>query len=145
MVHDGAIDVLREIRAGLPKGVVALLGTVRWLGDDAPDGKVELFVAPGNDQLDAVRWARTDAINYGHDTGAVVAWLAQLNARYGLDVFRAETDSVEAFVTGEGTDWARLAKELYEFCPDIVDQGVGSLDELERVLSADGRIFLWWD
>jgi hypothetical protein len=148
IVEDGAIDVLREVRRKLPAGTVALLGTCRWLGKKGElgsDGQVELFIAPGKDQFDAVAWARTDAINCGHETDAVVSRLKELDRRYGLELVRAETDTVEGFITGKQADWSALAQELYEFCPDIVDQGVGSVEALEEELEASKRLYLWWD
>jgi hypothetical protein len=147
MVSEDAIATLRAVRKQLPAGTVALLGTTRWLGDDgdALEGKVELFVIEGADQFAALTHTRVDAINYGHETEAVVRRMKALHEKYGLDVVRAETDTIEGFVTGQGTDWARLAAELYEFCPDVVDQGVGSVEDLEAALAEEGRFYLWWD
>jgi hypothetical protein len=34
-----------------------------------------------------------------------------------------------------------LAQQMYDLCPDIVDQGTGTVEEL----SESGRLFLWWD
>ena len=35
--------------------------------------------------------------------------------------------------------------DLYEFCPDIVEQGCESVAALEEEIAAAGRVFLWWD
>ena len=147
MVSDEAIATLRTVRAQLPGGTVALLGTSRWLGDDANalDGMVELFVVEGKDPFDAVSHSKVDAINFGLETEAVVARLRKLDADYGLDLVRAETDTVEGFITGKNIDWERLAEELNEFCPDVVDQGVGDVGSLVDALKEDGRVYLWWD
>jgi hypothetical protein len=147
IISDEAIEKLRRVCARLPPGTVALLGTVRWLGKDraALEGKVELFVIEGKDQFDALTHARVDAVNYDMETAEVVKQLRELHARYGLDVVRAETDTVEGFITGKATDWKQLAADLYELCPDIVDQGVGDVESLEATLEEEGRFFLWWD
>ena len=39
----------------------------------------------------------------------------------------------------------QLAFEQYAFCPDIVDQGVGSVKALEKTLSKSTVWFFWWD
>ena len=39
----------------------------------------------------------------------------------------------------------QLAFEQYAFCPDIVDQGVGSVKALEKMLSKSTVWFFWWD
>ncbi|MBQ8825199.1 MAG: DUF4253 domain-containing protein, partial [Ruminococcus sp.] len=46
------------------------------------------------------------------------------------------TDAEEAF---------KLAKEQYAFCNDIVDQGVGSLEELAVTLMNSTVWYFWWD
>lgn len=39
----------------------------------------------------------------------------------------------------------QLAFEQYAFCPDIVDQGTGSIKALEKTLSMSVVWFFWWD
>jgi len=38
-----------------------------------------------------------------------------------------------------------LSHEMYEFCPDVVDQGAGSVEELERGIKLTNSFYLWWD
>ncbi len=38
-----------------------------------------------------------------------------------------------------------LAKEMYLLCPDIVDQGVGSVDILSEILTDSDCWYFWWD
>ncbi len=140
-----AVDVLHEVRAALPANTVAWLGTTRWLGERRHEGQVELCVGPGKDQLDILRHARSDAVNYGLETEAVVARLKQLDEQYGIDIFQAETDTVQLELEGEVDDWHALAQQLYELCPDSVDQGVGSVEELEDLIAGTRRVYLWWD
>jgi hypothetical protein len=40
---------------------------------------------------------------------------------------------------------AALAKRMYDFCPDIVDQGVGDVKELAAELKRTGKLYFWWD
>jgi hypothetical protein len=42
-------------------------------------------------------------------------------------------------------DSKKLAKKMYEFSPDIVSQGVGSVASLALELKKTQRFFLWWD
>ena len=39
----------------------------------------------------------------------------------------------------------QLASEQYAFCPDIVDQGMGSVGMLTRMLSNSSVWYFWWD
>lgn len=153
MVKDSALKALKKVREELAKGsvpnggtrCVAWLGTTRWLGEEKNDGKVELAIAEGKDQLDILRHAASDAINYGMETEDLVKKLAAYDKKYSIDIFHAETDTIEFDVKGDVDDWGAFAKDLYKFCPDIVDQGIGTVERLEEALVDTGRVYLWWD
>jgi len=36
-------------------------------------------------------------------------------------------------------------KELYDFCPDIVDQGTGTMEALKLEITRTRELYLWWD
>lgn len=42
-------------------------------------------------------------------------------------------------------DLEGFAQEVYRFCPDIVDQGTGSVSGLEDEVGKTQTLFLWWD
>ena len=42
-------------------------------------------------------------------------------------------------------DAAVLARRMYRFCPDIVDQGTGTVAALAKELEQTNELFLWWD
>jgi len=42
-------------------------------------------------------------------------------------------------------DTAAFAAELEAFCPDLVDQGVESVDALEKLVVEHRRVSFWWD
>ena len=54
-------------------------------------------------------------------------------------------DFVEGRFTTPIRDAAALARSLQKFCPDVVDQGAGTLEALERDLLSTREFFLWWD
>jgi hypothetical protein len=137
-------QILRALRAELDAGLVAFIGTTQWLGQERRPG-AELVVAHGEAPLDIPRIARTDAVNYGMDTEAVVAKLAEFHERFGIDIYHAETDSLEFAPACMPEDLAAFSEEIYEFCPDIVDQGVGTVERLQRSIRESQSVYLWWD
>ena len=48
-------------------------------------------------------------------------------------------------LVGAPDNWGAFAQEVYEFCPDIVDQGVGDVGALAEILDDTRRVYLWWD
>ena len=139
-----ARSLLPGLRETLPSGSVAFIGTTQWLGDERHEG-VELVVGPGASQLDIPRLARSDAANYDMDTEALVRKLREYDQNYGIDVFHAETDTIEFTLLNTPDDLSGFAADLYEFCPDVVDQGVGSVAVLRESIEALGQVYLWWD
>lgn len=43
------------------------------------------------------------------------------------------------------SDLLNLAADIYEFCPDIVNQGCGSVSNLMEIMEVTGQVLLWWD
>jgi hypothetical protein len=142
--RDKAGKLLEQLRKELGPNLVAFVGTTQWLGEEQPGGD-ELVIGVGASQLDMLRIARTDGINYGLETEDLVARLADYDGRYGIDIFHAETDTVEFVLGRMPEDLPGFCQELYEFCPDTVDQGSGSLAALEKEIRSRGQVFLWWD
>jgi hypothetical protein len=42
-------------------------------------------------------------------------------------------------------DPGALAQRIYAFCPDVVDQGHGSVAALAGSLAKEAALYLWWD
>lgn len=139
-----AYSCLSLIRSELPKGYVAFMGTTNWLGPDINSG-IEIVVGPGNNQFDIVRLARTDACNYDLSTEDIIRRLQQYDNEFGIDIFHAETDLVEFDLRTAPRDPAKLAADLYDFCPDLIDQGMGDLEDLAQEILEEKRVTLWWD
>ena len=128
-------STLDTVRAALPSGLVAFIGT----------RGVELVAGSGTSQFAILRIARSDAINYGKTTEDLIAKLQRYDEQFGIDIWHAEVDTVEFALEKYPADMAAFAQDLYEFCPDIVDQGVGSVAALEQRIEVMGEVYLWWD
>jgi hypothetical protein len=141
---DKAETLLRVVRKRLPTGLVAYVGTTNSLASPPAQG-VEIIVGPGGDTLDILEIARTDAVNHGMDTKQVRDKLAQWHKNYGIDIWQAETDTVQLKFKRLPKDLPAFAREVYAFCPDIVDQGLGTTAALEQAIRQESGLLLWWD
>ena len=152
--YDGAISVLideqkaesilAKIRNELPSGLVAFIGTTRSLAKPPAKG-VELVVGHGQGPLDILEIAKTDAVNYDMVTNDLKARLAQWHNTYGIDIWQAETDTIQLRFKQMPSNLKAFAKEVYKFCPDIVDQGVGTESALIQAIKEQKGLYLWWD
>lgn len=142
--NEEALPLVTIIRAELGPGLLAFVGCTRSLADP-PDEGSEVVVACGNSQFDILRVAQSDAVNYDMETEDLIRKLEEYDSKYGIDIFHAETDTIEFRFKTMPSDLAEVCNDLYEFCPDIVDQGVGTVEELQNEIAKSGSVFLWWD
>ncbi len=88
---------------------------------------------------------RTDAANYDVDHEAVMKTYRPWEKQYDLELVGAGLDWMEAKIGNPPSDWLAFAKDVYKFCPDIVDQGVGDVAALAEEMERSGDLYLWWD
>jgi hypothetical protein len=136
--------IVDALRREIGPELLAFVGCTRSLAEP-PDAGSEVVVASGKDQFEILRLAQSDAVNYHLDTEALVRKLQEYDAQYGIDIFHAETDTIEFRLKARPKDLTAFCKDLYQFCPDIVEQGVGTIAELEKELARTRTVFLWWD
>jgi hypothetical protein len=142
--EEDAERVLLAIRPQMPKGIVAFVGTTRSLARPKAVG-VEIVVAEGSDQFDILRIAASDGINHGLQTEDLVRELKAWDQEFGIDIWQAESDTIQLRLKSLPKDMARFAKRVYKFCPDIVNQGAGSVHALHRDIVRQRALLLWWD
>jgi hypothetical protein len=108
----------------------------------APD---EVTVLKTSDKFDILRFEALSGVNYDLYTEDVIQKLTAWDNQFGLEFTAAGFDFAEAKFVQMPNDLSVYAEELYEFCPDIVDQGTGSVEELIKEIKISGRLYLWWD
>lgn len=111
------------------------------------DGDNRYFVASikGSDDLDILRWRKTNGINHGHENGDIVAKLAGWKKAFGFVVLGVGMDWTHLKFDRMPDDVAAFANEVYEFCPDSVDQGAGDVESLAEMINGMHGVYLWWD
>lgn len=139
-----AIAILKELRPELDQGVVAFIGTNKSLADDAEQG-TEIIVGPGRDQFDILRLAQSDAANYDLGTEDLIRKLQKYDKQFGIEILQADTDFILLELLSMPDDMQAFCQDVYDFCPDIVDQGVETLEALEEAIVDSQMIGFWWD
>jgi hypothetical protein len=91
------------------------------------------------DPFDAIREAATNGANYDLDTGDIIDRLAQWQSLCSFVVKSAESDQIEIEFTTLPDDMDAFARDLYDFCPDLVDQGTGCVHEMLESLEEIGE------
>ena len=142
-VPEGKIEaILRQAHTNfLARGFYLFRFQQNFKINGRPD-KVGLL--PTADPYSVMAVMETNGNNYNIGTDGVIAWMMELQQEQPFIVTGIGFDYMEGHFTGPVKDPQALAKRMYQFCPDIVDQGTGSVDGLARELG-HGNLYFWWD
>lgn len=92
-----------------------------------------------NDPFAAVRAAGTSAPNFEMDNAAIIARLTQWRSLCSFEVTGAESDTVDIVFKTLPKDVDAFIRDMYDFCPDLVDQGTGCVHEMIEVMEESGE------
>jgi hypothetical protein len=110
--------------------------------DDKPD---VMAILKTTDKFEILKAIKTDGINYDIDNDSLVQLIGSFDHKYSLDLIGASGDWCEFKITKDPSDWMAFANEVYAVCPDVVDQGTGSVDALAEEMKRTKRLYFWWD
>lgn len=103
------------------------------------------LVGSTSDPYEIIAEVGTNGANYDIDTIDIITKYKKWDKEFGIRPVGIGTDFCECEIINKNIGYKELAEEIYEFCPDVVDQGTGSIELLEDEIKQTGRIFLWWD
>ncbi|SHM82977.1 DUF4253 domain-containing protein [Polaribacter sp. KT 15] len=102
-------------------------------------------IIKGKNDLDILRYRRTDGINHDLENQDIVSKISEWNDKFGLNIIGCGRDWLELEFKKMPADLDEFSKEVYEFCPDSVDQGVGEIENLKLMIKQMNGLWLWWD
>jgi hypothetical protein len=134
--QQAADTLLLEVRQLLVGSPVLVYKSIQWRGgfDTVADG---LVVCPGTDQVDILRFERTEALHYGLYTDDIMQDIVNIDAHYKVTIVGANPQGVEVVMREPpqveearafGIWLSRLAPDLGEAPTQF----------------PDGRFVLWW-
>jgi len=103
------------------------------------------LVGTTSDPYKIMEFAETNGVNYEIATKDIIAKCKQWNKEFGIRLLSIGFDFCECEIENKDIDYKKLSNEVYQFCPDVVEQGTETVELLEREIKRTGRIFLWWD
>ncbi len=149
MVNGISADVPEDLSAQILMKVRARLKTLRYMAFvvSMNDGfkRETIGVIKGADQYEILRIMRTNGGQYDILNEDVVGRLKDWEKSFSFEIVGADNDWVEIEFKTLPKDLAAFADEVYDFCPDAVDQGPGSVSGLVKDIQTTRRLFLWWD
>ncbi len=105
----------------------------------------KIGILKGTDQYEILRIMHTDGDDYDISNQDVIDRLKEWEINSPFDILGADGDWVEIEFKILPKDLKAFVEEVYDFCPDAVDQGPGSIAELAKEIQKTKKLFLWWD
>jgi hypothetical protein len=91
------------------------------------------------DKYQLVREVGTNGDNYELSTEDLIEQFKDWDAKYGIELSDIEFDSVIVTFNNLPEDLTDLAVEIYEFCPDTIDQHFGCMAEAIAITEGFGK------
>jgi hypothetical protein len=133
---------VRDLQASMPGGYLAFLSEMNFGIEGMPD---QVSVLRASAPYDALEVMGTNGWNYGISPQDVIARLEKWDAEYGLTLRGVGFDWVEAEFRRQPRDMDAFAREVYRFCPDVVEQGTETVEALAAEMERSNTVYLWWD
>ncbi len=110
--------------------------------------EVMLFEIPVRNPWEIPAWLPMGGWNECPCAEEMIAVAKYWYDKYGAVIATVSHDTLEFYVekcVSDSEQAMELAKEQYSFCPDCVDQGVGTIGRLRDTLESSHVWFFWWD
>jgi Domain of unknown function (DUF4253) len=109
------------------------------------NGTQLICIIKGNDELDILRYRKTNGANYNLESKDVIQKISEWQTKYGVAILGCSQDYVDIRFETLPQNMDDFTNEVYKFCPDSVDQGVGDVKSLKEYIISQKGIWLWWD
>lgn len=106
---------------------------------------VYLSILKGNNEVEIVKWRQTNGINFNLDNNSIISKLKEWQKLCDYQILGVGGDYIEISFSTLPEHVDEFVNDLYKFCPDIVDQGVGEISILKDELLKTKLLQLWWD
>jgi hypothetical protein len=129
---DAHMRLIFDLDASLaPFGYAAFLTERNKLNETERDALHEYVVGviSRSDVLAPLRIRNTEAVNYELTNAAIIEKLADWNSEFGLRVVGADYDWAAVVFASLPQDVKSFASRIYDFCPDVVEQGTAAIYE----------------
>lgn len=103
-------------------------------------------IVPTERWQDVLALRQTDGINMGLAPSQVLKWMEALERRHPFQLRTIAQSTLAGVFLQPIPDPLAMAREMYAFCPDIVDQGCETVEGLaDQLRKSPPPLYFWWD
>jgi hypothetical protein len=104
-----------------------------------------IAITKSTDKVQIIQRFGVSAPNHGLTPLDIATWLQRLDIHDPFYLLGLGHNFVRSRFKQPPKDTKALARSIHKFCPDVIDQGVGTVANAQKKLARDQEFFLWWD
>ena len=113
--------------------------------DDNWNPVYDLAIVNGYSDYELLKIYNVSGINYDITNEYVIDQIRAWRKNIDMHFVTFDHARFEAKIDKLNYDTKILATENYALCPDVIDQGYNSMEELIQGISESGYLWCWWD
>lgn len=113
--------------------------------DDNWNSLYDVTIVKANNQYDVLKIMNTEGVNYDVTNEQVISKIKEWDEKVGLKIIVADVSRIEAYISKLPNDLDEFTQEVYELCPDVIEQGYGDMDEMIKDYKTNKYFWMWWD
>jgi hypothetical protein len=113
--------------------------------DEKRNTYYDIVIINQSDQFKIVELIGTHGINYDLFNQDILQKLKEWHQEVNFKIQIIDEDRIHAYLLKEPKDYSKFTAEIYEFCPDVIDQGYGSMKEMITDYRTNRYFWLWFD
>lgn len=142
-IHDNLYSKFKQ------KGYLIFLTNLNFDYSNSPINSsravYDVGVIKADDQYEIIKRINTQGPNYNISNKEVIDTLKDWENAVQFKIVVVDEDRVEAKILKMPESVEKFAKQIFDFSPDTVYQGTGTLKQLVEEIGRDKYFWLWWD
>jgi Domain of unknown function (DUF4253) len=142
--HEGVEDLILNLQPKLrPFGLLVFIVEKNFGRKNA----CKIGIIKGNHSFEIIDILQTNGENYDISNEDILAKLRTWDKQYTITLIGGNHDwlEIQFSILPSDRELVSLVKDIYEFCPDMVDEGSESFEELVKEIMETKSLYLWWD
>ena len=113
--------------------------------DESYNSYYDIIIIDGSDPFKLIEQIGTNGVNYDIYNPDIVKKLKEWDEEVDFKIVVIDVSRIHAYMNKLPNKIKEFSSDVYEFCPDVIDQGYSSMDEMISDYKENKYFWLWWD
>lgn len=105
----------------------------------------DVVIIDGSDPFKIIEQFGTNGVNYDIYNPDIIKKLKEWDEQVNFKFVVIDVSRIHAYMNKLPNDISKFSSEVYKFCPDVIDQGYSSMEEMISDYKENKYFWLWWD